>query len=203
MPKIDKELADIFKKYGGDPEKDLWDCHGTWVAYHKALERIGRQANIIFDQPFIIESDGDKWSVSMVVTGRMQIEGEPDRVEWSVGEASQHNYRVKGKQTAYPWAMCEKRAKDRVILKLIGLHGMIYSEEEADDFKKPSAYAARKDGDYPKIEAEIRATNNKAELNDWYEVNAARINALPALWVDHAREEYARHLATFVTNSSL
>ena len=32
--------------------------------------------------------------------------------------------------------MAEKRAKDRVILKLVGLHGYAYSEEEADDFKK-------------------------------------------------------------------
>jgi hypothetical protein len=32
--------------------------------------------------------------------------------------------------------MAEKRAKDRVILKLVGLHGDVYSEEEADDFKE-------------------------------------------------------------------
>jgi hypothetical protein len=31
--------------------------------------------------------------------------------------------------------MAEKRAKDRVVLKLIGLHGLVYSEEESDDFK--------------------------------------------------------------------
>ncbi len=31
--------------------------------------------------------------------------------------------------------MAEKRAKDRVILKLAGIHGLVYSEEEADDFK--------------------------------------------------------------------
>ena len=35
--------------------------------------------------------------------------------------------------------MAEKRAKDRVILKLVGLHGDVYSEDEADDFAvKPS-----------------------------------------------------------------
>jgi hypothetical protein len=33
--------------------------------------------------------------------------------------------------------MAEKRAKDRVILKLLAVHGDIYSEEEADDFKRP------------------------------------------------------------------
>ncbi len=46
------------------------------------------------------------------------------------------NYRVSGKQAAYVYAMAEKRAKDRVILKLIELHGLVYSEEEADEFKE-------------------------------------------------------------------
>ena len=32
--------------------------------------------------------------------------------------------------------MAEKRAKDRVILKLAGLHGYVYSEDEAEDFKE-------------------------------------------------------------------
>ena len=35
----------------------------------------------------------------------------------------------------YPFAMAEKRAKDRVILKLLGVAGDTYSEEEADAFK--------------------------------------------------------------------
>ena len=37
--------------------------------------------------------------------------------------------------------MAEKRAKDRVILKLIGIAGDVYSEEEADEFKKPDRQA--------------------------------------------------------------
>ena len=32
--------------------------------------------------------------------------------------------------------MAEKRAKDRIILKLIGFHGEIYSEDEAEDFEE-------------------------------------------------------------------
>ena len=59
-----------------------------------------------------------------------------ERAEWSIGEALVGvNYRVSGKQAAYVYAMAEKRAKDRVILKLIELHGLVYSEEEADEFK--------------------------------------------------------------------
>jgi hypothetical protein len=68
----------------------------------------------------------------VLVTGRLG-----DRVEWSIGEALVNvNYRVSGKQAAYVYAMAEKRAKDRVILKLIELHGLVYSEEEADEFKE-------------------------------------------------------------------
>ena len=32
--------------------------------------------------------------------------------------------------------MAEKRAKDRVILKLVGLHGYVYSEDESDEFQE-------------------------------------------------------------------
>lgn len=32
--------------------------------------------------------------------------------------------------------MAEKRAKDRVILKLVGLHGDVYSQSEADEFQE-------------------------------------------------------------------
>jgi hypothetical protein len=57
-------------------------------------------------------------------------------MEWSIGEALiGANYRVSGKQAAYVWAMAEKRAKDRVILKLIELSGLVYSEEERDELK--------------------------------------------------------------------
>ncbi len=38
--------------------------------------------------------------------------------------------------------MAEKRAKYRVILKLVGLHGLLYSEEEADEFKSSAASVA-------------------------------------------------------------
>jgi hypothetical protein len=37
-------------------------------------------------------------------------------------------------------AMAEKRAKDRVTLKLLHAHGALYSEDEADDFKRPNPH---------------------------------------------------------------
>lgn len=57
--------------------------------------------------------------------------------------------------------MAEKRAKDRVILKLVGLHGYVYSEEESDDFKdaKPNTGAIPPQ---PDIDEPMRALNIKA-----------------------------------------
>jgi hypothetical protein len=88
---------------------------------------IAQRANITFDPPQIIEADAKNKTAVIAVTGRMS---NPATTEWSIGEAAPYN-----NKNGYPYAMAEKRAKDRVILKLIGLHGEVYSEEEADDFK--------------------------------------------------------------------
>lgn len=126
MPKkLDQTLLDILTKYGERPEDALWDCHGTWVAYHKAIERIAARAGVVFDMPQIIEASTASKTVAIAVRGALG-----DRAEWSFGEAAPAN-----NKNAYPYAMAEKRAKDRVVLKLIGLHGLVFSEEESDDFK--------------------------------------------------------------------
>ena len=126
MPKeLPPKLAEVLDKVGLTQKQATWDCHGTPVILHKACEKIAAEYNIIFDAPNMIESDaGSKYAV-MCVTGHMG-----DKTEWSIGEAAPYNTTNK-----YPYAMAEKRAKDRVILKLVGLHGDVYSEEEADEFK--------------------------------------------------------------------
>ena len=125
MPrKLDPIIADTLKVYGFGPDA-CWDCHGVWVVYHRILERIAAQASIKFDPPMIVEANGGNKIAAVCVTGRLK-----DNTEWSIGEAAPAN-----NKNAYPWAMAEKRGKDRVILKLIGLHGLAYSEDEADDFK--------------------------------------------------------------------
>ena len=129
MNNADKQIADILAKYGEPLAGNVWRVQGTAVIYHKALERIAAQAGIVYDKPEIIRAERDE--AVILVSGRMG-----DRTEWSIGEALINvNYRVSGKQAAYVYAMAEKRAKDRVILKLVGLHGFLYSEEEADEFK--------------------------------------------------------------------
>ena len=119
-----QKAIDLLQEVGMTPQEAMWNCHGTWVMLHKACEKIGAHLNISWEPPVIIEQESSK-AVSMVVTGLRE-----GVKEWSMGEASPKNCK-----NAYPWAMAEKRGKDRVILKFAGLHGDMYSEEEADDFK--------------------------------------------------------------------
>ena len=97
---------------------------GKLIIKHYALERIATDKGIKFDPPVVIESDIANKSVALSVTAHLG-----DNSEWSIGEASSYNC-----QMNYPYAMAEKRAKDRVILKLLDVHGEVYSQEEADDF---------------------------------------------------------------------
>jgi hypothetical protein len=130
MNATDRRIEEVLAKFGEPMAGNVWRVQGTPVIYHKALERIAAQARIVFDQPTIVRAERDE--AVILVTGRMG-----ERAEWSIGEALVGvNYRVSGKQAAYVYAMAEKRAKDRVILKLIELHGYVYSEEEADEFKE-------------------------------------------------------------------
>lgn len=119
---IPEKVVEIIKELKMTKEQTLWDCHGTWVMYHKALEKIAAHKGVTFDEPKVIHSDVALKSVVMLVTGRMD-----QRTEWSFGEATPAN-----NKNAYPFAMSEKRAKDRVILKLVGLHGDVYSDTEID-----------------------------------------------------------------------
>jgi hypothetical protein len=112
-------------KENGLTKKVLWDCHGTFVIKHSALETIAANKGITFDEPVIVESNADKSIAIVMVKGYLG-----DKFEWTFGEATPKN-----SKNSYPYAMAEKRAKDRIILKLIGLHGDVYSEDEADDFK--------------------------------------------------------------------
>jgi hypothetical protein len=162
MADTDKQIADILAQYSEPFVGGVWRVQGQAVILHKALERIAVKAGITWDAPTIVRAEADE--AVILVTGRITVERDvpppavasariiamgnrwverSERVEWSVGEAKiNQNYRVSGRQAAYPFAMAEKRGKDRVTLKLIGAHGLLYSESEADEFKEPASHAA-------------------------------------------------------------
>ena len=131
-----REIATLFGTHDVKiSEADVWAVQGTPVIKHSALERLSAALKITWDPPVIVRAERDECVVLARAARQDGI------VEWSFGEALivkdgtiGGNYKVSGKQAAYPYAMAEKRAKDRVIIKLAGLHGA-YSEEEADDFK--------------------------------------------------------------------
>jgi len=130
MKKISPHVRKLIAKYDlGDDA--VWDCHGTAVLTHRACEEVAARLDIQFDPERIqiVHKDAVKKECVLIVVGSV-MEGECERIEWSFGEAMGYNLK-----NNYPFAMAEKRAKDRVILKLAGLHG-VYSEDEADDFKE-------------------------------------------------------------------
>lgn len=130
MSKLDPRIEAIRAKYDLDAS-DFWELpqkKGTWIAKHSALEIVAVKANIVWHPPVIVEADGAAGVAAMIVTAT-----KGDRLEWATGEATPKN-----NKNAYPWAMAEKRGKDRVVLKLEGIAGLVYSEDEADDFKEPT-----------------------------------------------------------------
>lgn len=148
---LDPVIMDVLKKHGFD-KKAVWDCHGTWVIYHNVLEKIAAKEGVVFSQPYVCSSSPD--NVAICVTG-----DHGKLCEWSIGEASPKNCK-----NAYPWAMAEKRAKDRVILKLIGLAGLVYSEEEAYDLKQ----SGKGVWEAPKWEGDISKTETEKNLREYF-----------------------------------
>ena len=162
----------------------MWDCRGSWVAYHKAIEEIGAKAGVSFSKPDILECNSEKGIVSLVCYGEMN-----GRHEWSVGECSPKN-----NKNAYPYAMAEKRAKDRVILKLVGLHGFVYSEEESDDFKPKSSAQLKKDGVWEafiQALADCGSTVSLEELRGIYRIQAQQ-EGWNKQFLDCMKEEFEK-----------
>lgn len=157
MAKLDPRIEAIRKQYGlaDDAFWELPQKRGTWVAKHSALEAVAVAAKIEFMPPQVIEANGANGACAMVVEGRT----EDGRTEWSTGEASPKN-----NKNSYPWAMAEKRAKDRVILKLVGLHGLVYSEDEGDFTLSKQASRAT----YSSLEKDVRQCASTVALAAWW-----------------------------------
>jgi len=127
MAKPSKAVLDFMAKYKVDSD-EIWEVHGsTWVVKHKALERVAVECGVKWDRPSVQVCDLTNKIAVICAFGKL---GEHE--EWSFGEASPAN-----NKNSYPVAMAEKRARDRVILKLLVTHGALYSESEAEEFTQP------------------------------------------------------------------
>jgi len=127
---MDREEAwDKIKKLCPDIEKSdklAWKLkqNGLWILSNQAVQRIAAHNNIIvtFGEPKeIMGNIYIKATAKNTLTG-LQIE--------SFGESSSKNT-----HNAYPIAMAEKRAHDRVVLKCVDVYADFYSDVEADEFK--------------------------------------------------------------------
>jgi hypothetical protein len=126
-----QEIIELFQKHKISLSRDdVWEVQGNPVVKHQALERLSSALRIIWHKPEVLRAERDE--AVLIVTGNLPS----GPSEWSIGEAViGQNLLARNKTAVYPYAMAEKRAKDRVILKLAGLYGS-HSEEEADDFKQ-------------------------------------------------------------------
>lgn len=160
MSNIPAKAVELLQKNGINPNDAVWDCHGTWVMKHWACEMVGAALEVKFKPPQIVERDESKGIVVLLV--------ETESGEWTFGEVSKSNCK-----NAYPWAMAEKRAKDRLILKCAGLHGVVYSAEEAEEFGNakpvPKAEAPTRTplDAYNANYQSIKAMRDAFESEDW------------------------------------
>ena len=110
---------EAFNKYALT-DSDYWECHGKPVILHSGCEKVAIKEGIKSLNLEMIEIDSEKRLVVIKCCG-----SHGERNEVSFGEANPKNT-----NSAYPVAMAEKRAKDRVILKLVGMGGLVYSESD-------------------------------------------------------------------------
>lgn len=190
----DKLIKDILAKYDEDFTANTWLVPGgkARAIKHQCIERMAAKAGVFFDKPNVISADPE--NVVMIVYGTLWAENEHgksrERQEWSFGEASPKN-----NKNQYPYSMAEKRGKDRVALKLIGLHGLLYSEEEADDFKQAVAPAHLQTSPtesqlraYDKLEVTLQDARSIADLDLILRNEAENIAKLPEELKDNLRK---------------
>jgi hypothetical protein len=192
------KIREVLERYGEsyDTRKGgtVWEVQGTPVISHKCLERIAARAGVQYDMPTILRCERDE--AVILVAGTLG-----ERREWSIGEALVNvNYRVSGKQAAYVFAMAEKRVKDRVILKLVELHGLAYSEEEADEFKQDRPARSGDPGDRAQYfidqdeEAAAAARLFIADCERAIDTEQSRASLLGWWNSDERKADFKRHL---------
>ena len=122
------DIKDLAKKYNLD-KSDFWEMKfggkSNWIITHDAVEKIADMEKVVFHLPQVFRDNNS--NVAMLGEA-----SKGDKKVWSTGESSSYN-----NKNPYNFAMAEKRLKDRLVLKIINAYEYgIYSDVEADDFKK-------------------------------------------------------------------
>ena len=112
------EIAEhLMKQYEFLAKKDFWDCHGTPIIKHYALLQVAEKNLITFGSPDVLDIDLKNRICCIGIHAKMG-----DKIEYDIGEACPQNC-----TNAYTTAMAIKRAKDRAIIKILGLYCKVYS----------------------------------------------------------------------------
>lgn len=196
MAEINEKLSKLLKEVGEvvdvrDKNSAVWSLpqnKNALIVKHKALEKISAHLGMWFDPPTIIESNTEKKIVSLVVQGYID-DGKGKNTAWSIGEVSPQNTSNK-----YVYAMAEKRAIDRVILKLLGVHGDFYSQAEIDEGEVSDKATSSKPD--PKVVSAIKeifttflkAQNTREELVGFWKNNPQPLNILKDMSMETYQE---------------
>lgn len=198
MRDADEHIKKILSAHGEDFETNTWLLPGgkSRAIKHHCTERMAAKMGIWFSLPDIISAAPE--NVVIIVRGR--IEGENEGAEaWSFGEAAPKN-----NKNAYPYAIAEKRAKGRVALKLLGLHGLLHDETEMDGAAPAvplkSSRQAKKDGTWPELEASITGCRDSGALLSWAKDVQPELRVFPIAWREQAQETWSKTLAGHLVN---
>jgi len=121
--KIDPIVKKILDELKFKPEDCLWEKHGATCMKHRYIEIAGQNKGVIINSLEEVEKNSEAGVVAIKCTaslGKLKV--------ITYGEATPKN-----NKNSYPYAMAEKRSIDRAILKLIGVHGFIYSDDEVEE----------------------------------------------------------------------
>ena len=121
--KIDPIVKDILNELKFNPAECLWEKHGATCMKHRYIEIAGQNKGVVINSLDEVEKNSAEGVVAIKCTASL---GKSKVITY--GEATPKN-----NKNSYPYAMAEKRAVDRAILKLIGIHGFVYSDDEVDD----------------------------------------------------------------------
>ena len=144
-----ENLVNEFKNTYKLEATDFWQLKrgskSQWIIKHNALEKVAAQDKITWTLE-VLNFNPDVVVKCIATSG--------DRVIESLGESS-----AKNTMNQFPYAMAEKRAVDRCILKLLNAHAYIYSEAESDDFREPV-------GNKVKLAANNKIDNIKGDIEN-------------------------------------
>ena len=55
---IPEQVVEVLKDIGMSSAEAGWDCHGTYVLLHKALEKVAAKRNVVFGSRSLHWTDG-------------------------------------------------------------------------------------------------------------------------------------------------